>query len=128
MKPFTVKRLVRERDGYRCVHCGMTVEQHKKLCGRTLDVHRLIPGSVYTVEGCVTVCRGCHYKEPKSPPGTYANGTGTLRLNPEWLKLGRKVAKLRRQPFQWFVLSCIADAAQAAGLEVPRGPWHRIKT
>jgi hypothetical protein len=46
------KKLVKERDG-RCVDCGSE---------SLLEVHRLVPGSKYTVEGCVTLCEDCHAK------------------------------------------------------------------
>ena len=55
-----VKALVRYRDGYRCTECGLTARKHHKRTKRTLDVHRLVPGSRYTVRGCVTLCRDCH--------------------------------------------------------------------
>jgi hypothetical protein len=58
-----IKILVRERDGYRCVECGMTAEDHVEKFGKTLSVHRLIPGSEYTVEGCKTYCLPCHTEE-----------------------------------------------------------------
>lgn len=61
MSDATVKDAVRQRDGYRCVDCGKARE------GRALDVHRLVPGSAYTLEGCVTVCRGCHRKRHSKP-------------------------------------------------------------
>jgi hypothetical protein len=70
---FEVKALVRHRDGYRCQGCGMTARQHVKQHGRTLDVHRLVPGSRYTVKGCITLCRKCHGPQPKSPRGTTNN-------------------------------------------------------
>ena len=65
-----VKALVRHRDGYCCTQCGMTARDHLRRYGRTLDVHRLIPGSRYSVKGCVSLCRGCHAPKPKSPRGT----------------------------------------------------------
>lgn len=58
-----VKELVRLRDGYKCVHCGMTNEQHSNYYGRNLDVHRRERGSAYTLDGCETVCRQCHAKQ-----------------------------------------------------------------
>jgi len=65
-----LKGKVRERDGYRCTECGVSDEQHRLATGRKLDVHRITPGSEYTLDGCITLCRNCHISKPKSPPGT----------------------------------------------------------
>lgn len=54
----TIKAKVRDRDGG-CVVCGMTKEEHFAKFGIDLDVHRIIPGSVYTIKGCVTLCKDC---------------------------------------------------------------------
>jgi hypothetical protein len=62
-----IKAIVRHRDGYRCTECGMTAEQHKGRYGKNLDVHRVEPGSPYTVHGCQTLCRSCHSPKPRSP-------------------------------------------------------------
>jgi hypothetical protein len=40
----------------------MTEAEHRVITGGTLQVHRLKPGTQYTVEGCVTVCQECHGK------------------------------------------------------------------
>jgi cytochrome c553 len=64
-----VKEQVRERDGYACTRCGMSQADHLFRTGRRLDVHRTTPGSLYTLEGSVTICRGCHGAEPKRAPG-----------------------------------------------------------
>lgn len=50
-----VKYHVRERDGHKCVDCGS-----EPGAGDNWPVHRLVPGSPYTLEGCVTVCYKCH--------------------------------------------------------------------
>lgn len=62
-----VKALVRFRDGYCCVECGMSAREHVQKHGKTLEVHRLIPGSRYTVRGCVALCGNCHFGKPRSP-------------------------------------------------------------
>lgn len=64
-----VKAIVRHRDGYACTECGMTAEGNFRRYGRNLDVHRVTPGSLYTVDGCVTVCRSCHGDKPRRRPG-----------------------------------------------------------
>lgn len=69
MNALKIKAAVRARDGHVCTRCGMTAAEHRARTGRTLEVHRRLPGSPYTVDGCVTLCRGCHGKEQKSPPG-----------------------------------------------------------
>jgi 5-methylcytosine-specific restriction endonuclease McrA len=66
MTSHQIKDAVRKRDGFRCVQCQMTRKQHHDRYGFDLDVHRLEPGSKYTIDGCVTVCRSCHGPQPKS--------------------------------------------------------------
>jgi cytochrome c553 len=80
---FEVKALVRHRDGYRCQECGVTARQHVRKYKKTLDVHRLVPGSRYTIKGCITLCRKCHGPQPKSPNG---KGPGLFAMLPEELK------------------------------------------
>lgn len=69
-----IKLKVRARDGYACTACGMTELAHLDLVGRTLEVHRVVPGSAYSLAGCVTLCRQCHANEPKSPVGRHRPG------------------------------------------------------
>ena len=64
-----IKLKVRERDGYACTACGMSEADHIERTGRVLDVHRLVPGSDYTMAGCVTLCRPCHGPQPRLPQG-----------------------------------------------------------
>lgn len=56
MRAKEIKAAVRERDG-RCVDCGAARSIGKT---GTLEAHRLVPGSEYTLDGCATLCRGCH--------------------------------------------------------------------
>jgi hypothetical protein len=64
MTELEIKSAVRARDGNRCTKCGMTNDQHKEWMGKSLHVHRVVPGSLYTVEGCVPLCIRCHRSEP----------------------------------------------------------------
>ncbi len=60
-----IKDNVRKRDGYKCRDCGMAYEQHVKKHQQTLEVHRLLPGLVYSEHHCVTLCVDCHNKKPR---------------------------------------------------------------
>jgi hypothetical protein len=90
-----IKAAVRERDGNRCVDCGATKpdpppplpswQKHQKI---VLDVHRVIPQSEYTVDGCVTLCPRCHRLRhvgiigpSRKPPGSRVNRS--RRVSPE---------------------------------------------
>jgi hypothetical protein len=91
-----VKALVRHRDGYACTDCGMTAEQHLERFGRNLDVHRVVPGSEYTLPGCVTLCRPCHDRKPKSPKGSRPR-THRLMAIPRCLYEGLKILAERNR-------------------------------
>lgn len=65
-----VKGAVRYRDKNRCVGCGMTNEKHVEKTGRRLEVHRKVPGSEYTVDGCELLCAKCHDGKPRKPNGS----------------------------------------------------------
>lgn len=67
MNVLQIKAAVRERDGYKCTECGMTNFEHILSSGKSLEVHRLNPGSKYAVEDCITLCKACHATKPKSP-------------------------------------------------------------
>jgi hypothetical protein len=64
-----IKRQVRERDGLRCTQCGLTNAEHLEQVGKSLHVHRLQPGSYYTVEACITVCASCHGSQARRKEG-----------------------------------------------------------
>jgi hypothetical protein len=77
-----VKAAVRERDGMRCTHCGMTNRKHKaRYAGKSLHVHRTMPGSDYSLAGCVTLCFRCHGPMPKLPPGSRGKTNKMVRLH-----------------------------------------------
>jgi hypothetical protein len=64
-----VKASVRARDGNRCTGCGMTNIEHVERYGRALEVHRKVPGSLYTLEGCTLLCKPCHGPQPRRKKG-----------------------------------------------------------
>lgn len=85
-----IKANVRQRDGMRCTRCGITAEDHIDRTGRTLDVHRIEPGSVYSLEGCITLCRKCHGPEPRSKRQT---GKGCLnhRMTKRYVSIPKRI-------------------------------------
>ena len=91
---WTVKRLVRVRDGNTCQKCGLTNDGCQTTYGRGLHVHRIVPGSRYAVDGCVLLCKRCHglahgHKKMNVPEGPFPPPKGTLtaafRLTPKEL-------------------------------------------
>ena len=60
MTEIQVKKRVREKFGWCCAECGRTNQENINLTGRSLHVHRLIPGSEYDVSGCTLLCASCH--------------------------------------------------------------------
>lgn len=68
-------RRIRERDGYRCVVCGLTNTAHRKEYDQDLHVHHVDkpecieeydPNAVADVE-LVTLCNRCHSKWDRTP-------------------------------------------------------------
>ena len=58
---------VRERDGHKCLDCGMTQTEHKEKYGQKLHVHHLRkardvddPEKRNALENLATLCRDCH--------------------------------------------------------------------
>lgn len=84
------KVIVRERDGDRCRDCGRTDADFQNSKRSRLEVHRLVPGSVYTPEGCVLLCARCHRKRHKRPDAT------SIRLNKQLVQRVRVMAIAER--------------------------------
>lgn len=97
MSKLAVKAAVRERDGNACVECGMGYVAHVFQFGRDLEVHRITPGSVYTVDGCVTLCMRCHDGKPVRKPGEsdqenpYMSVSVPLRYQPVLKELAERL-------------------------------------
>ncbi len=117
LKGWEVRAVVRHRDGYRCVECGMTHEEHIKRHGRKLDVHRISPGSPYIVDGCVTLCRPCHATKPKSPRGLHDGKWRhmTVTTSPEVAAVIRRLAKEERRSVCATMVILLEEAIKARG-------------
>lgn len=122
-----IKFLVRERDGNRCVDCGMAPEEPH---GDNLQVHRLVPGSRYTLEGCVTLCSKCHSRRhweirprPTSQPGSRRNSLGVTvavtGCNPELKQLAGEEADRLGIPLSELVLRTLAVSLGKPNLGKP---------
>lgn len=96
-----IKNAVRERDEQKCVDCGMTRTEHLDKYKRDIQVHRNVPGSEYSVDGCVTVCVKCHgrrHRLPKNvdkPRPPSRDKTNYLAVPKEWYELLEEYAKER---------------------------------
>lgn len=131
-----IKAAVRRRDGG-CVTCRITNEEHRRKTGRQLDVHREVPGSVYTVEGCKAYCRECHPLEVKRPRGSVdmeiPNQTQTYRLPAVLVRRIRRVAAHRRLSVSVFLSEALGplvdrDEAVMVGSPPRRTPARRATT
>ena len=101
----SIRALVRHRDGYRCQGCGMTAIEHIEKYGRTLDVHRIVPGSPYTIKGCTALCRTCHGPQPRLKSGDQNSEKITVSPPKRLRQAIRKLAaKERRKVAQLLVL------------------------
>ncbi len=82
-----IKAAVRERDGRRCVECGMSDVEHFSLYGNNLQVHRVVPGSEYSLApgACQTLCIPCHGPKPRSRFGVDSSGRVKRKIDPELL-------------------------------------------
>jgi 5-methylcytosine-specific restriction endonuclease McrA len=112
-----IKAAVRKRDGFCCTMCGMTNEEHRKTHGQQLEVHRLVPGSLYAIPGCATVCKGCHKDLPRSRHGT-AEGPVRLIVNvPPDLRAALRLAAVRAGKGMSDLADDLLKAALADALE-----------
>lgn len=109
-----IKDAVRERDGMACTRCGMTNEEHVGAQGRSLHVHRIEPGSAYTLEGCLTLCVRCHGAEPKSAPGT-GTGRRMIAADPALYERLAARAAANNRPISWELRVAIEAHLKAAG-------------
>lgn len=105
MTVLEIKDAVRTRDGYRCTECGLPNGDHIALTGRALEVHRLQPGSPYTVEGCVTLCRSCHGPKPRS--ARYSTEKTMLKFPRDIIRKARLVCAAQGKPVAKYFLSLL---------------------
>lgn len=55
------RKLALERDGFKCVHCGMTDEQHREKWGRPITVDHIdVNEKNNALENLQTLCLSCH--------------------------------------------------------------------
>src|SRR5262245_13340311 len=116
-----IKEAVRARDDYRCTECGMTVTDHLAITGRTLEVHRLVPGSPYTLEGCITLCRRCHGPKPRRPHGARLL-EGWVNIDGELLRKARIIATIYGLKFATYLDGLLREAIEAEYARCVRPP------
>jgi 5-methylcytosine-specific restriction endonuclease McrA len=119
MLPIEIKAIVRYRDGFCCTECGLTNDQHVQAHGRSLDVHRIVPGSEYSVDGCVTLCRRCHKSKPKSPRGSRPKPYVMVSLRPAIYEALVALAKKNHRPLRYEVELAVMELLESNGLWPP---------
>lgn len=75
----TKRQRVRDRDGYQCVDCGMTQEEHLEEYNRKLPVHHIVPARRFNDPemrndggNLVTLCTVCHQSKWEGLPMDYS--------------------------------------------------------
>jgi 5-methylcytosine-specific restriction endonuclease McrA len=62
-KEFTksLKKLIRQRDNYKCQNCGLTQEEHYKKYGRDIEIHHIDYDKMNcNKDNLITLCRSCN--------------------------------------------------------------------
>ena len=58
-----VRRAVFDRDGWRCKSCG---KRGRLECDHVIPLDQDQDQDVYAVDGCQTLCRGCHIEKTRT--------------------------------------------------------------
>jgi hypothetical protein len=121
MNVLLVKEIIRLRDRLRCTHCGLDEQQHLQRYGRTLEVHRVEPGSAYALEGCVTVCQKCHGPLPRRPRGMRMreDGIASIRVPEVLYAQIQKLAERNYRTISGELRRVLEQALAAEGLWPP---------
>jgi 5-methylcytosine-specific restriction endonuclease McrA len=62
---FEIREKAKQRDGYTCVDCGITEEEHYMTVGQPLQVHHIVPYKEckkHELYNLITLCASCHCK------------------------------------------------------------------
>jgi hypothetical protein len=93
----------------------MTQEAHRAKFRNGLQVHRLTPGSAYSIDGCVTLCIPCHSSCPKRPYGSLNLPYRTVLVDSEVIPLAKAAALLEgKHYYEW--LSDLVNEASAKSI------------
>lgn len=60
-----ISEIVKNRDMYKCVECGLTDEESNTLYGNGLCIHHVIPYHIcraHEIDNLISLCTGCHLK------------------------------------------------------------------
>ena len=90
------------------------------------DVHRIDPGSAYTVDGCVTLCRVCHGDKPKSRNGE-GRGAFLVRIPLSYMLAVRKAADSLRRTSTSIIQEALEKHLANNGLWPPTGKADKPK-
>jgi hypothetical protein len=121
-----IKAAVRERDGHRCTECGTTAEQHYELYGRKLEVHRLVPGSPYTVEGSVTLCKKCHGPKPRSSRYSRISPVTVVKIDRGIFRKAKVISAFRGMAVSDYLAELLAEPVHANYAESVTAAYHLL--
>lgn len=128
MTTLEIKEAVRQRDGYCCSKCGITQNAYKAETGRSLDVHRVSPGSEYSVDGCISLCQPCHGTEPKSPKWSPNNSAKIeVRAEPEWVAWVHRAAQRKGLSASSWVRMIVTERMQSDNIPEHEPPARKPK-
>ena len=60
----------------------------------------------------------------KRTSGLHKTPRQAVQIPATWIALARQMAMKKQQPMVWWLISRIADAANAEGLPLPKYPWE----
>lgn len=61
-------------------------------------------------------------KKPKG--GKHTTPRQAVQMPSDWIAVAKQLAAKKQQPVMWYIVSAIGEAAEKAGIDVPKYPWE----
>lgn len=130
------RKLVLERDGYKCVKCNMSNENHIAIFGRNLTVDHIDNKGRYSVEknhaldNLQTLCFRCHGKKDAVRKLTDEQVIELRKMASEGYKKSALAKKFGVSwMYVWYLVNNVYRVANMEGLKVKHtaGPWSAVR-